>query len=570
MRIFSQTTDATASFRKLSLWLLLATHLSIGVAAIPTAHAQGLQITLGDQGLSSLRYSGTDLLWGNPDDSTHGAYDGRAFWVQRVVLRQPDGKEATVDAGGPSRVRVDTAHQTLTRTFAWGTVRCAYAIRGSRLNLGITVADTTRDTTVAAVYLQPLWLKFPQRPQGYEDGYPRLTANLGTPSVIGADYGTGVVAVCNEDVRRPLLLGFPFALDKPAATVYPLQIASGPTGWLGSLLDRRLVRPIAPGHTDTYTISLRFGPSGTPPERLAADLDAKMAAAFPMRLPWPDRRPIGYLMLSSTAPHRPSGKNPRGWFNNDAAVDVTTDAGRADFRRRLMEYADNSIKILKAMNAQGAITWDIEGQEFPHATSYIGDPRLVPDLAPEMQPLADAYFHKLRAAGLRVGLCVRPQHFTRALGQQDLTDPDQIVQILLAKITYANTRWGCTLFYVDSNGDPNVPYDPAIFERVTQALTKRGIRALLMPEHKAARYYAVTAPYAELRGDHVSTPADVRRIYPDAFTIINVADGPMDDDRDQLVDAVRHGDILLFRAWWDDVYNAKVKSIYDTVALARH
>ena len=33
------------------------------------------------------------------------------------------------------------------------------------------------------------------------------------------------------------------------------------------------------------------------------------------------------------------------------------------------------------MNAQGMITWDIEGQQFRHATTYIGDPRLVETLA---------------------------------------------------------------------------------------------------------------------------------------------------------------------------------------------
>ena len=103
---------------------------------------------------------------------------------------------------------------------------------------------------------------------------------------------------------------------------------------------------------------------------------------------------------------------------------------------------------------------------------------------------------------------------------------------MLDKITYANKRWGCTLFYVDSNGDPNVPYDPAIFERVTQALTRQGIHALLMPEQKTARYYAVTAPYAELRGGHPPRPDFVRRIYPDAFTVLNIADGPIDADHD--------------------------------------
>lgn len=527
--------------------------------ALAQAHstASQVQIAMGPAGLASLKYGGTELLWSNPSDSTHGAFDGGTVWVSRVVLRQADGTETSLDAGGPSQISV--AGRTVTRRFAWGAVRCAFAAQSNRLSLTIRVTNETKDQTVQAVYLQPLWIKFPQAPQGW-NGDPRLTNNLGHPGVVAADYGSGALALCDEEFTRPLILGFPYSTDKPANTTYPVQIASGPTGWLGHLLDPYLQRPILLGHSDTYTVSLRFGPSGS--TTLASDLDRKFAAAYPSELHWDDRRPLGYCMLSSTVPHPASGHNPRGWFNNDPTVDVTTDAGRAAFRQRLMDYADNSIKILKAMGAQGAITWDIEGQEYPHATSYIGDPRLVKSLAPEMDPLADAYFARFRAAGLRVGVTVRPQQFTREKGQQDIADPNRIVRLLLDKMLYANKRWGCTLFYVDSNGDPNVPFDASIFQRVTNALTRRGVHTLIMPEHQNTRYYAYTAPYDELRGGVASTPADVRRVYPHAFSVISVPDGPVDAHRAELVQAVRRGDILLFRAWFDDPYNAQVKRIY--------
>ena len=80
---------------------------------------------------------------------------------------------------------------------------------------------------------------------------------------------------------------------------------------------------------------------------------------------------------------------------------------------------------------------------------------------------------------------------------------------------------------------------------------------------------ALASLFLQLRGGHVSTPANVRRIYPGAFTVLNVADGPVDADHDALVAAVRQGDILLFRAWWDDTYNAKVKSIYQEAGKGR-
>jgi hypothetical protein len=312
-------------------------------------------------------------------------------------------------------------------------------------------------------------------------------------------------------------------------------------------------------------LSLRFGPAGTTPASLTSDLDRRFAAAFPPTLRWPDRRPLGYLMLSSTVPHRPSGHNPRGWFNNADDVDVTSETGRAAFAKRLTEYADNSIRILKAMNAQGMITWDIEGQEYPHATSYIGDPRKVNLLAPEMEPLADAYFARFRRAGFKVGVCIRPQLLVKTadggVSQHDQTNMGQVTQTLIAKALYANKRWGCTLFYVDSNGDPNVPYPASVFQAVAAALARRKIVVLLMPEHKRVRYYGATAPYAELRGGVLGTPARIRRVYPGAFTVLCTSDGDLDGHRADLVAAVKRGDILLFRAWFDDPQNAKVKAI---------
>ena len=93
-----------------------------------------------------------------------------------------------------------------------------------------------------------------------------------------------------------------------------------------------------------------------------------------------------------------------------------------------------------------------------------------------------------------------------------------------------------------------MPYPASVFERLSTALLKQGVTALLMPEHQTVRYYGSTAPYDELRGGVISTPESVRRIYPGAFTVINIADGDIDGHRAALVQAVRRGDILVFRA----------------------
>jgi len=141
--------------------------------------------------------------------------------------------------------------------------------------------------------------------------------------------------------------------------------------------------------------------------------------------------------------------------------------------------------------------------------------------------------------------------------QIDTADP---AANLSAKIAYAKRRWGCTLFYVDSNGDPNVPIDASIFRRV--AIVHPDV--LLMPEHKNAQYYACTAPFHSLSHHGVaSTPEAVRAIYPGAFGVIFAPEGPIDERRADLLAAVRRGDILMFHGWYDNPNNAKLRRIYD-------
>ena len=411
----------------------------------------------------------------------------------------------------------------------------------------------TSDLIIRGITLQLMELKFPAPPRGWIEHHPVLGHNLGTPTVNYANVGTAALAVCNDDIGRPLLVGFP---GRQSLTVSPLWVSSANIGWLSPLLDPYLNRPIYPGGTDQYNVSLRFGPAGTPATELAGDIYRKFAADYPFQIKWDDRRPIGALFLSSSDLNSPT--NPRGWFN-DKNLNTTSEAGRAQFKARLLAYADTSIKIIKEMGAQGMIAWDPEGQEFPHATSYLGDPRSLPA---EVEPIIDEFFQKFTAAGLRTGICIRPQLPVRAaygggVFQTEVPDP---AANLIAKIAHAKKRWGATLYYVDSNGDPNVPFDALIFKRVAEAHPD----VLLMPEHENTQYYAYTAPYQSFAHfGTTSTPASVRSVYPGAFSVNYAADGPFEQKRAELVEAVRRGDILVFRGWFDDPNNAKIKSIYE-------
>jgi hypothetical protein len=524
----------------------------LGTLAGPPVNAAPPQLsaTVDDTGITSLHY-GTDELLSRGD-----------LHVDRVTLADSAGKTADAETT-PSHTTFDTRRQRVTRTYPWGYVDCTYATNANRLNVTIEVRNTST-STLSGIQLQLLEVKFPAPPTGWTPNFPYLGANRGDPTIELANYGSGSLAVCDDDVKQPLLVGFPGRADLQTR---PILVSTSNINYLSPYLDPYLKRPIAPGGSDTFHISLRFGPPTVTALDLGRDLYHKLAATFPSRLHWTDHRPIGTLHLAVTEPQYHSPTNPRGWFG-DKQVDVTSATGRAAFRTRVLKYADDSIVEVKRLKAQGMITWDLEGEEYPQSTTYIGDPRLLGELAPEMEAIADEYFRKFREAGLRTGVCIRPQQLIRAVGkanQAELPDPAKVTQLLYDKMKYANRRWGCTIFYVDSNGDPNVPYDPAIFENLVDRLNRDKIPALVMPEHRNTRYYDCTAPYTELRLGVVGTPERVRVAYPNAFMANYVPDGPIAAKHDALVEAVKSGDILMFRGWWADPQNTDVLSVYEAI-----
>jgi hypothetical protein len=273
---------------------------------------------------------------------------------------------------------------------------------------------------------------------------------------------------------------------------------------------------------------------------VAATVMVVLWIAQPVSIQWPDRRPIGVLILASN--YHSSATNPRGWFN-DPSLDVTGADGQQRFRKALLDYTDRSIAILKRTGAQGAIVWDLEGEEFPHKTTYIGDPRLLGRLAPEMEPVVDEFFRRLRSAGLRVGLTVRPQQLVFDNGQPRQTQVFDIKRILLNKIDYARARWGATMFYVDSNGGIRRPDEMWQLRR----LAEQRPDILLIPEHHYLPYSAFSAPYVALRNsDSAETAGLARKLFSGSFRVLDISDA----SSDKVAVARQQGDVLLFRAWY--------------------
>jgi hypothetical protein len=283
---------------------------------------------------------------------------------------------------------------------------------------------------------------------------------------------------------------------------------------------------------------------------------------------WTDHRAIGNVMVAVGSAS--SATNPRGYLW-EKTVDTRN---LTAFQQRMLGFADNSIQVLKNMNAQGMITWDLEGEQAPQPITYIGDPRVLSKVAPEMDSIADAYFKKFRDAGLKVGICIRPQQIQLdsnnvPQAQNSLSSDSAIANLLIDKISYARQRWGATIFYVDSNVYGNgIALPSSIFQTVLNAFPD----ILLVPEqHQDIGYWAVSAPYVEpgLVGRcntlcaFVTTPAEVKAVYPQAWSVINASSANLNVLFSRLVRGVMGGDSMLFHGWFNNATtNGTVRQIH--------
>ena len=547
------------------------------------AKAQGLSVTYGANGLQQLRYNGTLL-------EDVGQYPADAFHIWHMKLTDLQGN---VHPGGQYGWGEDNAGKTWdagnhrwTYSFPWGSLQVQYVVSGNNLDMIVTEANNSGSGVIldgAVIY--PLALHFPGLPAGFGDAsYPQLTFTTTMPGVRAADYGTGEAVMVTPDASKPLYSGF---WPTGNGTSYTAMISGTEPDGL-AVFNPHFERPIQPGQTDTFTVSLRFAASGTATTSIASDAYANYANTFPAQLNWTDRRPIGTVYLASSPTsgdvNQPGGfpNNPRRYFNDGQAgdFDINTAAGLAAFQQRILQRAQDNVANMNALGAQGSVTWDIEGEQYPQATSYVCSPDQIAQVAPEMESiitdssseykgmkLDDAYFKIMTDAGYKVGVCVRPQHFTlRGNGtaaQVVLPANADVVAELKGKIAYAHQRWGARLFYVDSSVDTyGGPLDPAIFQALNAAFPD----SLLMPEESTPKDYAYTAPFQTFlfHGDTGTDPT-VRAYYPNAFSavLINDADpATLAAATPKLTASVKAGDLLMGHVGYAQANNPTIVAIY--------
>lgn len=529
---------------KLLLWMTASTML------LGHASAQLLKTSYDQRGLVALSYNGVSLINLN-------AGVGDTFLVGGYNLGGTGGW-----GGLNYTANWNSATQTLVWSWNWGSVACQFLTPAGTSNLFVTLTvRNTSNQTLNNISIFPFGLQFPSLPQQFGSAsYPQYHNNLDGPALIPADYGSGMLVAADGDAK-PLYQGFS---PSGAPNHYEFEVSTtndSPKGFLATAVP--VSRPLAAGQTDIYSFSLRFAPSGTDYHSIASDVLTTFGQTWPQTLNWSDRRPIGQLFMTNPTSFSLSNSspNPRN-YTIAQNINIQSQAGLTAFQQAALSYADISVQVLKNMNAQGAVVWDLEGQQYPQPnTSYVGDPSQLPVLSPEMNSIADAFFARFTSAGLRCGMTIRPQRLNLSVSppNQDSVPITQEAAIMVQKMQYAYNRWGCTLFYIDSDDGPSDSTAASTFQQVMQTLPN----VLIIPENIWTKDSAYTAPLASFWAPYkpLHTTADEKTMWPNAFTVTYVGDAPNHDlsnnpnnpnQWNEFVKAVQNGDILSFRAWFDD------------------
>ncbi len=395
--------------------------------------------------------------------------------------------------------------------------------------------------------------------------------------------------------------------DNPVNFLFILQNYDSPGGAAGNLK----INPIPPGGTWHYALYIRFGSSEDTAGTLAPEAFDSYRQSYPYLVNWPDRRPIARFFIAEGT--KRSATNPRGYFN-DPTLDVSKQTA---FNAKVLSWTDSAINRMNAMDPkpQGIMIWDLEGQEFRHAFTYIGYPNKLPEIAPEMDAVADEMFAKFRNAGYQIGMTLRPMKFGTGntlpatchndakygltdkfikldatfpyrsylcsapdtwtvgggagLGDQVVSDNDQeILELMRSKVSYAKNRWGAKIFYVDSTVYSN---GGAFNFEIFRQLQKDFPDVVFFPENENLGFYGASAPYNQTNMGAYDTSSSAKQMYPQAFSMLQATDGVNYADPaayNKMVQSVKNGNILYVDGWYASTQNTNILKVYRDAGIS--
>jgi len=589
----------------------------------PAVRADELQADFDARGLSALRARGVDLLADGAPKVTRvvlaDRYRDRNSERPARMYAADDRTFTDADLTETGRA-FDPKSRTLVLSFEWGNAAIAYQPGPDKLDVTVKVQNRSKQV-IELVSLQVMELVLPKEAKPelvnatVRGNHMLSNCNVGGPDLRRAVFPDGQLLWLSTQPNRvmrqrlesggedKLILSAIAGDDKGGSEIYE------------GIWD---CRPIKPGKSDTYELSLRFAAADADPYAVAEDVFRAFGKACPQKFTWADRRPIGELQIGDA---RRDGRNPRGWFfvTNNPAIDAHKPDYNEKVRENMMASVDRTVACARRQGMQGVIVWQIEGMQEP-GHSYYGEPRILPYAAPEMDAVADDYFRKLREAGLRVGVCIRPviqfpfvpdkvpvvswQQMREAairadwsvqfrnyewVGKipkeiRDVFEPEEawdVVARLDHKIAYAKKRWGATIFYLDSNffsrprtGSAEgwqlvLNHGPSSTEKGARKaisaemlceLQRRHPDVLVIAEWQYVQCWSACAQYTGPPA-HYETGGDVRIPYPEAMTVFS---GPnvrrMAEKAESSINTIINGDTCLV-----DPVNCSTEEMVKTV-----
>jgi hypothetical protein len=479
-------------------FLSLALGFWFGLLLAPrTAVPAELQHTLGEKGLMSLAFNEWQFL----KAPEHGEF------LCTAKLRKKDGTE--YDGGKLLSIEASAAKDEVEMTFPWGRVSCQFRAKNNRLLALLTVTNGSADDLLDCE-VRIGRLTFPEPPHGTQvDG--GWTGNGCGPSVpiygmygcpevatpiVRLDFRTAVLDFCSDDPGAPTAVLVKSPEDYKGKNRYSIAVQ----------VVRERYNPLPAGKAAGAAVSLRFSKPGEPWTATAADVFGKYYAVYPFRNAWQDSR-----MMTSFSAHTA--------INNRLLKEIGVEA----CRQRMNQTADNMIKVMREYNVSTMIDWEPTGAQDHEAPIYTGSPEAVEKiLPPEGVAVVDEWFKRFRDAGLNVGCCLRPQELLPVHGRWYHHVPDDPAKLLVRRIRWAQERWGCTVFHVDSFGNSHDPFGSNKYTQnhFTHALDTDYLQqaaeacpdVLICPEQKTSRCFAYGSPYNV-------TARPVRDQYPGAFSL---------------------------------------------------
>ncbi|MEX2607144.1 MAG: HEAT repeat domain-containing protein [Kiritimatiellia bacterium] len=473
------------------------------------------------QGLSSIQVEGVERLHSIP----------RTIWL----VKQASGSGLRAD---PSSRSFDPGSRTLTETYPWGTIRQVYHVLPEGLQIHMTVENHSEET-ITELRLNSLKLTGLGQ---YTKGGGSTAGVAGPPflPVVGPE--GSIVYSLDSEPRRPVKL-----LTSVEADAIPVKVILGGEELLVDNVTAE--HRIEPGAGTGFRLGFRFGGPGSDPFVVAEDFIESCRKEHPMVLEWPDRRLMIRLFFGGGVSREVADHNLQ---HPDDVVPPEPDE---KFRQRILSTMRNTVEAAKAGDAQGVIVWDLEGGTYPHATTYIGDPRHIRLLNPQMDLVIDEAFQILKDAGLKIGITLRTSRVvyneekkTTAHSHTVAEDP---FRELDAKVAYAKERWGCEIFYVDTNyfWRPYGPKQEWKAGRVPPELWVRLVEkypdTLFIPEFGNIGDYQAAAIYGEADMGNYKTPELARVLWPESFRFIVIEDADPYLQFERFVETVRDRNALM-------------------------